>query len=104
MPWFAKLGILGLVWITYLPKPVRNLIVKQLVQDIDKFKGLPFAPRWLMQKHTPQKVLYVLNELQKMDMIRAYPPLIDKDHGLVSQHEHTLLVTEDGCEVLTREV
>lgn len=85
-------------------KPVRNLIVKQLMQDIDKFKGLPFAPRWLMQKHTPQKVLYALNELQKMDIIRAYPPLIDKDHGLVSQHEHTLLVTDNGCEVLTREV
>ena len=87
-------------------RPVRNPIVRNVLKEIDKFKGLPFAPRWIMEKKgmTPQKVAYALNELQKAEMVRAYPPLIDKNRGLVSQHEHTILVTEDGCEVLTKEL
>jgi len=28
-----------------------------------------------------------------------YPRLVDD--GIVSQHEHTIIVTEDGCEVIT---
>lgn len=85
-------------------RPVRNLFAKQLMKEIDKRKGLPFALRWFTKKMSPQKALYALNELQKAEMVRAYPPLIDKNHGIVSQHEHTFLVTDDGCEVLTKEV
>ena len=76
-------------------RPVRMPIVRNVLNEIDKFKGLPFTSRWLEKKFSPAQVRLALNQLIKSEIIREYPPLIDKNHGLVSQAEHTVIVKEN---------
>jgi len=82
-------------------KPVRNLFVKEVLKEIDRYDGLPFTTRWLTKKISEAKVSYAINELQKMEMIQSFPPLPDMDKGMVSQAEHTIIVG-DKAEILTR--
>jgi methionyl aminopeptidase len=43
-----------------------------------------------------------LRRLKRNDIVHGYPVLKEEDGCLVSQKEHTVIVTEDGCEVTTR--
>jgi methionyl aminopeptidase len=43
-----------------------------------------------------------MRELVGNGTLRAYPILHEKEKGKVSQFEHTVIVTEDGCEVTTK--
>ena len=83
-------------------KPVRNIITRQVIKEIDRLKGLPFCRRWLTKKFGLAKTNFALRELKNLEILREYPPLLDKNHGLVSQAEHTILVTQEGCEILTK--
>ena len=82
-------------------RPVRSMATRQMLKEIEKYKGLPFTTRWLAKKFPLFKVNFALRELQNAGMLRAYPPLHDKSHGIVTQAEHTVLVDEK-VEVLTR--
>jgi methionyl aminopeptidase len=59
---------------------------------------MPFARRWLPVDKTD----LALSALIRMQVLRSYPVLADLPGSLVSQHEHTLIVTEEGCLVTTR--
>ena len=83
-------------------KPVRSLITRAVLKDIEKLNGLPFTTRWFVKAHSLPKVNFALRELEQIGILRSYPPLVDKNHGLVSQHEHTIIVTKDGAEVVTK--
>ena len=64
-----------------------------------RFNTLPFAERWCTSFIPDTK-----NGLRRMVVagsIYGYPQLVDEAKGIVSQHEHTIIVTEDGCEVTT---
>jgi methionyl aminopeptidase len=76
-------------------KPIRSSDARKVLREIETFKKLPFAKRWLKGR-----VDMSLRQLEAAGIIRSYPVL--KDHGLVSQSEDTLIVTVDGCEVITR--
>ncbi|MCD1295153.1 type II methionyl aminopeptidase [Methanocella sp. CWC-04] len=80
-------------------KPVRMPAERDLLKSIEKFQGLPFARRWLSDIKRLDTTLY---SLMRQGIIHSYPVLIEHDKGLVSQAEHTMIVTEDGCEVTTR--
>jgi methionyl aminopeptidase len=82
-------------------KPVRNTFTRQILKEIEKFKELPFCRRWLVEKFSLPKVNFALRELKNLDILREYPPLIDKNHGIVSQAEHTLIV-KDKPIILTK--
>lgn len=58
---------------------------------IEKFGDLPFARRWL-------KGLNIAD----LKGLREYRELIESNNNIVTQSEHTVIVNEDGCEVLTR--
>jgi len=79
-------------------KPTRIKFIREILEHIKTYNGLPFAARWLPQNKTDM----ALNQLLKEGTITAYPVLIEASGGIVSQAEHTLIVTEDGCEVTTR--
>ncbi|MCS3924372.1 methionine aminopeptidase [Methanosalsum natronophilum] len=49
-----------------------------------------------------EKLDFALNQLTKSHIVRSYPVLKEIDSGLVSQAEHTVLVTDDGCEIITK--
>lgn len=82
-------------------KPVRNMFTRQVLAEIQKYNSLPFTTRWLLKKFPAIKVNFALKELLNLKVIREYPPLPEKNKGLVSQAEHTIMVTQEGCEILT---
>jgi methionyl aminopeptidase len=80
-------------------KPVRLPWERDMLKAVQAFNGLPFARRWLADLKRSEKTL---DALMRAGVIHAYPVLIEQAGGMVSQAEHTLIVTEDGCEVTTR--
>ncbi|MFB6084909.1 MAG: type II methionyl aminopeptidase [Halorientalis sp.] len=78
---------------------VRNRVARQALNQItEEFKTLPFATRWLDVRRPEM----ALRRLKQQDILHGYPVLKEEDGCLVSQKEHTIIVTEDGCEVTTR--
>ncbi len=78
---------------------VRNRDARQaLEQIVEEFKTLPFARRWLDTRRAEM----ALRRLEQQGVVHGYPVLKEDDGFLVSQKEHTIIVTEGGCEVTTR--
>jgi len=78
---------------------VRNRDARQALEQItEEFKTLPFAGRWLDVRRPEM----ALRRLKAQDIVHGYPVLQEDEGRLVSQKEHTIIVTEDGCEVVTR--
>lgn len=82
-------------------KPIRSLIARSVYEEIRGYEGLPFASRWLSNRFTPFKVNFALKELVAAGIVRSFPPLVEKAHGIVSQFEHTIMVGDEP-EILTR--
>jgi methionyl aminopeptidase len=79
-------------------KPVRTPAARTILNTIKDRLGLPFARRWLPEK----KLDIALSGLVRSQILHVYPVLSDIPGSLVSQHEHTVIVTADGCFVTTR--
>jgi methionyl aminopeptidase len=79
-------------------KPVRTPSARLIMEHVRERRGLPFARRWLPDKKTDIAVA----GLVRTQHLHVYPVLADIPGSLVSQHEHTLIVTDDGCIVTTR--
>ena len=79
-------------------KPVRVPEAKKLLEEIKTYQGLPFAKRWLPR----DRLDLALRTLKNAGALREYPVLREEDKGLISQAEHTVIVTKDGCEVTTK--
>jgi methionyl aminopeptidase len=79
-------------------KPVRVPSARAILEHIRDRRGLPFARRWLPDKKSD----IALPGLVRTQHLHVYPVLADIAGSLVSQHEHTLIVTGDGCIVTTR--
>ena len=78
---------------------VRNRDARQALEQItEEFRTLPFATRWL-DVDRPEMAL---RRLERQNVVHGYPVLKEDEGALVSQKEHTVIVTEDGCEVTTR--
>ncbi|EMA55581.1 MULTISPECIES: type II methionyl aminopeptidase [Halococcus] len=77
---------------------VRNRDARKALDQItEEFRTLPFATRWL-DVDRPEMAL---RRLERQNVVHGYPVLKEDDGALVSQKEHTIIVTEDGCEVTT---
>jgi len=57
----------------------------------NRFGSLPFTPRWIPG-----------TEINELKGAREYFEMIENDGEIVAQAEHTVIVNEDGCEVITR--
>ena len=83
-------------------KSVKNSYGKKLLKYIESnFRSLPFAERWLKDVVPEQKHREAFRELRKSKAIMGYPVFTEISRKTVTQAEHTLLIKEDGCEVLT---
>ncbi len=78
-------------------RPVRLPSARKLLEKIKEYKTLPFAKRWL-----GNNVDFAMLALVKAGIIQPYPILKEVGGGLISQSEHTIIVTTDGCEVITK--
>ena len=80
-------------------KSIRDRQAREALEQItEQFRTLPFATRWL-DVSRPQMAL---RRLKQQDIVHGYPVLKEQAGYYVSQKEHTVIVTEDGCEVTTR--
>ena len=84
-------------------KPVRNPITRQVLKEIETYENLPFTTRWLTRKFGV-KAKIALREMEQLGMLTSHPPLADKDKGIVSQAEHTVLVDDNGEVIITTEL
>ena len=83
-------------------KPMKNPYAKQLLKYIEEnFRTLPFAERWLKGAVPEDQHREAFKELRKCKAVRGYPVFIEMSRKTVTQAEHTLLIKENGCEVLT---
>ncbi|SFR54569.1 type II methionyl aminopeptidase [Halogeometricum limi] len=79
-------------------RSVRNRSARKVLDQVkDEYKTLPFASRWI---DAPRADI-ALQRLKQQGVLHGYPVLKEDDGELVSQAEHTIVVTEDGCEILT---
>jgi len=82
--------------------PVRLRMTRQLLREIKQEYGtLPFAERWLSKKFSKIRLELCLKELVSGGALWPYHVLVERSGGKVAQAEHTVIVTEKGCEVTT---
>lgn len=80
-------------------RPVRLPRARELMRQIqENYKTLPFARRWLKG----DRAEYALMQLLRAGVVHSYPVLWEVEGALVSQAEHTVVILEDGCEVITK--
>ncbi|MBU0628964.1 MAG: type II methionyl aminopeptidase [Nanoarchaeota archaeon] len=82
-------------------KSVRVGFVRDILKKIESYNGLPFTTRWLTKDFSAAQVRFAFNQLKQLQILHEYPPLVEKNNGLVSQAEHSLLV-DDEVIVLTK--
>ena len=79
-------------------RSVRDRTARQVLERVQSdYRTLPFAARWI---DVPRAEM-AIRRLTQADVLHGYPVLKEDDGELVSQAEHTVIVTEDGIEILT---
>lgn len=78
-------------------RPVRLPAARKILKEIEGRNGMPFARRHVHVKSAD----LALSRLIHDGIIRSYPVLSDVPGSYVSQAEHTMIVTGDGCIVTT---
>ena len=64
-----------------------------------RFGPFPFAGRWCDRLDSAAGT--TVQKLYRLGIIMSYPILTDLASGIVAQAEHSVIVTADGCKVLT---
>ncbi|HUJ84303.1 MAG TPA: type II methionyl aminopeptidase [Candidatus Acidoferrales bacterium] len=83
-------------------KSVKTESSKKLLKHIEaNFRTLPFAERWLIGVVPTEQHTAAFKELLSSKAIMKYPVFVEVSRKPVAQAEHTVLLTEDSCEVLT---
>ncbi|HYW02247.1 MAG TPA: hypothetical protein VE862_12310, partial [Candidatus Acidoferrum sp.] len=62
------------------------------------YKTMPFAARWVFNSEGSK---LAFEELISNRCVVGYPVLVEVSGSVVAQAEHTLVITTDGCRVLT---
>lgn len=79
-----------------------NEIVNFMKLIKEKFDRLPFSERWLSSIYATHTIRENINELLKRRILEAYPVLVERRNGLVSQFEDTFIITREGSIPLAR--
>jgi methionyl aminopeptidase len=83
-------------------RSVQNPHAKQLLKYIeDSFRTLPFAERWLKDVVSQEYHKEAFHELLRSKTLMQYPIFVEASGKMVAQAEHTVLIVENGCVVLT---
>ena len=99
---YVKEGKPSTIYSIQRKQSIRNPITKKIFDYVEKeYKILPFSKRQLLKKFPLPQVNLALKDLENNKIVKEYSQLPEKSNGLVSQHEHTLLIDEKVI-VLTR--
>jgi len=83
-------------------KSLKNPYAKQLLKHIEEnFRTLPFAERWLQGIVPKGHYWEAFRELLSSKALMGYPIFVEVSRKPVAQAEHTVLIVEDGCVILT---
>ncbi len=83
-------------------KSIKNESAKIMLKYIESnFRTLPFAERWLIGVVPKEQHKAAFKELLASKSIMSYPVFVEVSKKPVAQAEHTVLLKDDGCEVLT---
>ncbi len=83
-------------------KKAKSADGKALLKEIKQYNQLPFALRWLKDLFPETRLFEAIKELISMKTINRYPMLVSKSQTPVAQAEHTVIITEKGCEIITK--
>ncbi len=70
---------------------------KMMVDQIKTLHGLPFEIGDLIGENTDK----IINQLLDKGIIEGYPPLVEKQSGMVAQAENSILITPEGSVIAT---
>ncbi|SVB36937.1 uncharacterized protein METZ01_LOCUS189791, partial [marine metagenome] len=81
-------------------RKIKDEKAAELMMEIqERYHGLPFAERWL---HSIQdNATKSLQKLMRAGAVSYYPRYDELGKGIVTQSEHTVMITSSGVEVLT---
>jgi len=83
-------------------KSLKNEYARHLLDYIFKnFQTLPFTERWLQKIVPLDRYKTAFTELLSSKALMSYPVFVEASGKPVAQAEHTVVVTKDGCQVLT---
>lgn len=83
-------------------KPQKDANAEALLTHIiNEFHTLPFADRWCADKFDGKELNSAIKTLVRTGCIRPYRILVEADEGIVAQAEHTVVLQDGGCEVIT---
>lgn len=83
-------------------KSLKTDAAKKLAKYIEaNFRTLPFTERWIIGVVPKERHKVAFKELLSSKSVMGYPVFVEASRKPVAQAEHTLLIKEDGCEVLT---
>lgn len=82
-------------------KAISNEDTKKIIDYIEKnYSTLPFTSRWLVDVFG-DNVISHLNMLERLGMLHQFAQLKEISDQPVAQAEHTIVITAEGCEILT---
>ena len=83
-------------------KPTKDKDVDEFLTEIwNRFKTLPFALRWLINKYEEKKARQYIDILIKRRNVHAYPILIEGNGKTVAQAEHTFIPMDSSIDIIT---
>ncbi|CAB3289210.1 Methionine aminopeptidase [Methanocaldococcus lauensis] len=96
----VKDGEPGNIYKFLAKRPIRLPQARKLLEVIAKnYAYLPFAERWVIKNESER---LALNSLVRSSCLYSYPILKERKNGIVSQAEHTILITENDVIITTR--
>lgn len=75
-------------------KGVRTPYAKKILDEVKSRKTLPFTTRNLTRKFGKGSTLLGLRELERLEIIRGYPPLAEISGAKIAQFEHSMIVKD----------
>lgn len=85
-----------------LVRPPRNArgVDKDVLKAIQSWRGLPIARRYFLD--FPEKAVEAtFSKLARQGSLIRFPPLVERPGVMTAQTEHTMIVTNEGVEVIT---
>ncbi len=83
-------------------RSLKNQYAQKLLKHIEvNFRTLPFAERWLIGVVPEEQHRAAFKELLTSKAVASYQVFVEVSKKPVAQAEHTVIVKEDGCEILT---
>jgi len=83
-------------------RALKGSYARQVLKYVEEnFRTLPFAERWVQDVVPIEFHREAFQELLSSRSLMGYPIFIEASRNPVAQAEHTVLIVEDGCVILT---